>query len=239
MRMPDNENALAKKFKFGQKTGLAAQIERADKHQPQELELNKFKNRIVIFFDDSSSMSGGYNWREEKSNNKGPIDQAKEAIDGFLKSCNVNDTAIGITPLNAPAMKMTPKYSMIAMAKDSIMATGGTPLYEKFEETLKEEPLINRGIAFSDGAPNSCYRKGQILTDYKVRKIPIDTVFIGDENDSQAIAEMKMIAEETGGIFIHFKPGVSFATNFKYLAPGYRAMLMDSSFKDKIEKGSV
>lgn len=234
-----NNTSLAKKFKFGQKTGLAAQIEKADKQKPNELELSNFKNRIVIFFDDSGSMASGYNWREDRSNLKGPIDQAKEAIDGFLKSCNTSDTAIGITPLNAPAMKMTPRYSMIAMAKDSIMASGGTPLYEKFEETLKEEPLINRGIAFSDGAPNTCYRKGEILTTYKLKKIPIDTVFIGDESDEAAINEMKMIAKETGGIFIHFKPGVSFANNFKYLAPGFRAMLMDSSFKDKVEKGQV
>lgn len=234
-----NNTSLAKKFKFGQKTGLAAQIEKADKQKPNELELSNFKNRIVIFFDDSGSMSGGYNWREDRSNLKGPIDQAKEAIDGFLKSCNTSDTAIGITPLNAPAMKMTPRYSMIAMAKDSILASGGTPLYEKFEEALKEEPLINRGIAFSDGAPNTCYRRGEILTTYKLKKIPIDTVFIGSESDTEAINEMKMIAEETGGIFIHFKPGVSFAQNFKYLAPGFRAMLMDSNFKDKVEKGTV
>jgi hypothetical protein len=175
--------------------------------------------------------------REDKSNS--PIAQAKQAIDGFLKSCNTSDTAIGITPLNAPSMKMTPRYSLIAMAKDSIMASGGTPLYEKFEEALKEEPLINRGIAFSDGAPQSCYRKGEILTTYKLKKIPIDTVFIGEETDTNAIREMQNIAETTGGIFIHFKPGVSFANNFKYLAPGFRAMLMDSSFKDKVEKGQI
>jgi hypothetical protein len=50
---------------------------------------------------------------------------------------------------------------------------------------------------------------------------------------------MKWIAEQTGGVFIHFKDSKSLTSGLKYLSPGLRGMLMNPEIKAKIEKGET
>jgi hypothetical protein len=70
------------------------------------------------------------------------------------------------------------------------------------------------------------------------RKVPVDTVYIGSKDDEKPVSVMKEIAERTGGVFLIFEPGkANFRTAFKYLSPGYRAMLADKSFVAKVESG--
>ena len=94
---------------------------------------------------------------------------------------------------------------------------------------------LTRAIVFSDGSPDSSYTDNVVAT-CRENKIPVDTVFIGNANDTIALNFMKKLAEDTGGIFMHFDPAKSnFRTAFKYLSPGFRAMLADKSFADKLQ----
>jgi Mg-chelatase subunit ChlD len=82
----------------------------------------------------------------------------------------------------------------------------------------------------------------------KQRGVPVDTCYIADslsevealrETDS-AYQTMKAIAEDTGGIFLVFEKGkCDFKRGFKYLTKGNRLLLMDASFKSKLEAGQI
>lgn len=194
---------------------------------------NTAKHRIGLVFDDSGSMSGS------------KIQDAHEGTEEFIRCCIPKETAISVYPMNMEyqnnQIPLTTKLYSLALRIKGIDATGGTPLFETTKKMLTTEN-ITRGIIFSDGSPNG----GDMRFEAEViglaceKKIPIDTVFIGSDYETEAIALMKRIAEKTGGIFIHLQHGkANFRTSFKYLSPGYRAMLMDSNFKAKVERGEV
>jgi Mg-chelatase subunit ChlD len=194
------------------------------------------KHRIGIVFDDSGSMYG----------NK--ITDAHEGCEEFIRNCNPLETAIAVYPMNAAADRSIQQFSLtrklyaVATGIKLYRPTGGTPLYETLELILRAEPLT-RGIVFSDGEPNprdtDSFKESSIATAIE-KKIPVDTVYIGSREDTKAVTIMQEIAERTGGIFLIFEPGkANFKTAFKYLTPGYRAMLADKSFVAKIERGEV
>jgi Mg-chelatase subunit ChlD len=230
-------------FRLGPKpVGLAA-AQVAAKNKPELAKKEEFKpidmkdatNKIGIVFDDSGSMSGQ------------PILDAHAACEEFVKNCNPTNTALSVYPMNADTsytgsiqtIKLTTDLIAVIKAVKQIRATGGTPLYETLLEMLEKEELT-RGIVFSDGAPQRTNEvKEEAFRIAKEKKIPVDSVYIG-EDDKNAIELMKEIAERTGGVFLHFKPGkANFRTAFKYLTPGLRAMLMDKSFVEKLQKGEV
>jgi len=202
------------------KTGIAARLHAAEQAKPEP---KAMPNRIGIVMDDSGSMSGE------------PISQAHKAIETFVNNSNSFDTSLALYPLNEREHPLNNDLCAIAIAAKGIPATGGTPLYSKLVQLINNEP-ITRAIAFSDGMPNGePESKTECFRLYCERHIPIDTVYIGSGENR----ELQELAERTGGIYMHFTNLQAFAKSFKYLTPGYRAMLTDGSFREKVQRGEV
>lgn len=200
---------------------------------------NKATHRIGILFDDSASMGGT------------KISDAHAGTEEFLRSCNPKDTAVAVHPMNVEGryygsdghrkIPLTNKMYAACVSIKTFRAIGSTPLFSSLQDMITTENLT-RGIVFSDGEPNSDDERlmDSVLTIAVEKGISVDTVFIGSKNDTKAVEIMKTIAERTGGIFMVFEPGkANFRTAFKYLSPGYRAMLADKSFVAKLEEGKV
>lgn len=218
-----NEIAV-KKSPFRVPVGLAARKAAAAAIEPAReavtIEPDKMPDRIGIVFDDSGSMYG-------------TIEDAHLAVEEFLRSCKPATTAVAIWPMNVSYLKMCTDLPQLAIQVKNIQATGGTSILGTLDKMRQCENLT-RAIVFSDGE-DSDYNFEGIISGYQTAKIPVDTVYIGPESE-RAIRLLKRIAEATGGIFLHFDPKKSnFRESFKYLAPGYRAMLADKSFADKIQ----
>lgn len=231
--MPDDTSLV--KVKVGQPTGLRARVQAA-KENPnagqEPLSPDKAANRIEIIFDDSGSMSGE------------PLQNAKKAVTAFLQQCNPKDTVVGVQPLNGDAIPMSNMMATLAVRVQSIKDSGGTPLYNTMHIVIAREEAMNRMVIFSDGAPTDQlivtipagvgeYQKIDVIDQYVKKRIPVDTVYIG-LGDNEAL---KQIAERTGGIYMNFKDSKSLASGFKYLAPAYRAMLMNDEVRKKVERG--
>lgn len=204
------------------------------------------KERIIIVADDSGSMDGL------------PMQQQKKAIAAFLGVCNPTDTAVGITPMNRERINLTLIHPLI-LSKTAgwpDYGGGGTPTFKTLETALEQKPT--RVVLVSDGQPTDGrtleakndnewhsrryydndgdldlknYEINRVIKKYQETKIKIDTVFIGGESDYSSTEEMRAIAELTGGMYIFFKEGESFAKQFKYLAPAYYAMLTAGTIK--------
>lgn len=231
-----NELVQQNKPKIGNnKFGLAKRI--AEKDLEQSADFRLFPNRLGLVMDDSGSMARS-------------MDKAHLAIDTFIKNCNSGDTALALYPLNAEAKSLTNILASIGIYAATIDATGGTPLYTKLLQMLEKED-ITRAVAFSDGSPTDNHRSydyesnteeqprdkhTETVQKYTAKKIPIDTIYIGEFGASGYIT-MKRIADETGGIFLHFTDASVLAKSLKYLTPLYRALLMDKETKEKVEKG--
>ena len=181
------------------------------------------------------------------------MEMAKKAVEGFLTACNPMDTAVGVhafsTNTDIPMTSLFPK--VIAETK-KLCASGGTPLYQALDKYNKipEDQRPNRIVAISDGQPDPWATYGSYGGEYNQQQLPgrthrtmleelrskgltVDAVFIGGHEDTVGIANMKEIAELTGGIFIHFKDITSFKNNLKYLAPGFRGMLTSGAVSIK------
>lgn len=204
-----------------------------------EIDPAKATHRIGILFDDSASMGGQ------------KIADAHVGTEEFLRSCNPKDTAVAVYPMNEgnryygaaghKKIPLTNKMYTACVTIKTFDAIGSTPMFQTLQTMLANESLT-RGIIFSDGEPNSDDEKlmDSAIAQAIEKKIPIDTVFIGAEWDTKAIEIMKTIAERTGGIFLIFDPNkANFRTAFKYLSPGFRAMLADKSFAEKLQEGKV
>jgi len=215
----------------GQKFGLAKKI--AESKTNGNVDFNSFPNRLGLVLDDSGSMSGS-------------MPQVHLAVETFIKNCNSNDTALCLYPLNAQQMSLTNNFASVGIFAATLEATGGTPLYTKLQLMLEKEN-ITRAVAFSDGSPtdnstvygedtNNSNKHEATMKLYQAKKVPIDTIYIG-YSDSSGYRTMKRIADETGGIFLHFTDASILAKSLKYLTPHYRAMLMNAELKEKAERG--
>lgn len=230
----DKSNKLTIPVKLGTSTlpsfGLKAKLQSAVASGTTLDNTANAKERIIIVADDSGSMDGL------------PMQQQKKAIAAFLGVCNPLDTAVGITPMNRERINLTLVHPMI-LAKTAGWPDhggGGTPTFKTLETALEQKPT--RVVLVSDGQPTdgSAIRGSwenpdanwhPAIDKYKTAAVKIDTVFIGSELDSSGQAEMRAIAELTGGMYIFFKEGESFAKQFKYLAPAYYAMLTAGTIK--------
>lgn len=203
------------------KVGLAAKKQEAralDPTAPVSINPAEMPDRIGIVFDDSGSMAGS------------AISDAHAGIEEFLRSCKPQTTAIAVYPMNAPAYRLNNNLPNTAMLVKTIRATGGTPALDTLKRMINCENLT-RAIMFSDGGYSDYIFEG-VVAICKEKSIPVDTVFIGPDDSAQ----MQRLSEATGGIYLHFDGTKSnFRTAFKYLSPGFRAMLMDKSFADKIQ----
>lgn len=231
----DELKAAASNAPASKKIGLAALREKAA-NKPDALmntqkaityNPNEMKDRIGIGFDDSGSMG------------RQKMQDAHAGVEEFLRCCNKDTTSICVYPFNADPLELNTSLPATALMVKDIHATGGTPLVRRCLEMLRRNKLT-RAIIFSDGQYDE-YTADELIFVAKEQKIPIDTVYIASSSSDYAgEADMKEIAERTGGIFLRFEAGKSnFRNSFKYLAPSYRAMLMAPGFKDKVERGEV
>ena len=179
----------------------------------------QMEHRIGIIFDDSSSMQHAQ------------LEDAKAGCEEFLRSCEKDNTAVAIYPMNSEELPLNTNLPAVAIMIKAINGYGNTPLVKRTAKMLKDNNLT-RAIIFSDGAPDN-YNIESLLE----KKIPIDCVYIpSDYVSSDAENFLKNLAEKTGGIYLRFERGKSnFRTAFKYLSPGLRHMLADKSFVDKLE----
>lgn len=227
------------KLTIGRKIGLHAKL--AEARSTPAVETSELPNRIVIVFDDSGSMHGP------------AIENAKKAVGAFLRNCNPSDTAIALYPLCAEKRPLTNNFPAIDMMKETIQATGGTPLYTTLTEAIDKEKLT-RAVVFSDGEPTDEHHsstnergeqllKGRTIKDdvvdrYIKEAIAIDTIYIGREG-LPGYTELKWLSAQTNGIFMHFTDSSILAKSLKYLAPQTRLMLMNEEIKAKVERGEM
>jgi len=200
------------------------------------------ENRLGLEFDDSGSMSGQ------------PLEDAKNAVRNFTTSCRPQDTSIAVYPMNQESKPLTNDYDLINLYVGGLQIKGNTPLYTCLSRML-DDP-ITRGVIFSDGSPTDTrpaynWNQPQLTGDTpqntlkqdtiakaKQKEIPLDCIFIG-QAESTGYNEMKWIADQTGGIFIHFQDSKSLSSGLKYLSPGLRGMLVNAEIKAKIERGET
>lgn len=218
-----------KPFRLGGSVGLAAKKKAVTSaitnNTTPTLPPAQMPDRIGIVMDDSGSMAGK------------AIKDAHEGIEEFLRNCKPTTTAVCVYPMNEQPLHLCTTLPQLAQLVKNISATGGTPLLETLHKMITNEQLT-RAIVFSDGYPNTTNMDEEVKLCTE-KRIPVDTVFIGEE-DSYAITFMKELATRTGGVFLHFIPGKSsFATAFKYLTPGFRALLMDEETRKKVERGEL
>jgi len=217
---------------------------RAAQAKLAEIKPEECPHRLGLEFDDSGSMSGQ------------PLRDAITAVQNFLTSCSPLETSVAVYPMNKEPKALTNDYNLINLFVGSFRDAelGGTPLYATLINMLKDGQ-ITRGIIFSDGEPTDGRKrysawddeeetmkvdpetpKDKAIKSAKEKKIPVDTVFIGYK-DSNGYKEMQWIAEQTGGIFVHFTDSASLSKSLKYLSPGLRGLLTNPDIKAKIERG--
>jgi len=207
------------------------------------------RNKMALVPDDSGSMSGH-------------VENVREAMIEFLRSCKPNEDAICIHTLcarNTDLEKLQTDLPKLAGAIKSMrFGLGGTPLFGTMKRVLTElDPPINRMIVFTDGSPTDSLPEAKeeqstaltiyheadanVIVRYALEKrVVIDTIFFGSEEwGGQAIVLLKYLAEKTGGLFLVFDPHkVDFRKALKYLAPVNRLMLTAGKIKD-IQEGKL
>lgn len=171
----------------------------------------------------------------------------KKACEEFLNVCDSRDTALGMYTISTGReYPLTNLYIPLLGYIRELQATGGTPTIQTLDKIITKEK-VSRVVLVSDGESGAllpptydidqCPNLHQltqtaqaVINKYKERKIPIDTVFIGEQH-TEGHFEMETIAYETDGLYMFFKSGESFRSKFKYLAPAFRGMLVSGEVK--------
>lgn len=227
---------LTKKDKV--KFGVSKLHQRLAKSQsaptPQDDPLMK-PNRLGIMLDISGSMAS----RED--NTKPKIEHLKDAMQGFLSSCNPADTSVAVETFpsvsdsesvssyafnsNGASLPLTTSNSPVVMLTIiGLQSNGGTPMAPAMRR-MAENNSITRGILLSDGEADYPRHAKDVARQYFAsQEIPIDCVHIGGSRDGEEL--LKEIAEITGGLYIKFDRVDNFAKNFKYLTPGMRHLML-------------
>lgn len=222
-----SEDKLQKAFKVPV-VGLRARRMNMDQSPSVQEDYSKFEHKLALIFDDSGSMSGR------------AIEDAKKGVEAFIHSLNTRNTAIAIYPLCTMKQPLTNDLALLYAYVIGIEATGGTPIMEKLKEVL-EDKQTNRIILFSDGCPNHAEGYDDIVARLKLGSIKVDTVYIGIESNVSwgGSSFMHKLAEDTGGIYLHFDDSTMFGKSFRYLAPAFRGLLESPEMRRRVEKGEV
>ncbi len=190
-------------------------------------------NRICLMLDCSSSMT------TREAHDKTRIDLVKDAVRNFAQRCDFSNTAVAIDSFPQQlSQPLSSNASFIEHSAYSLTASGNTPMRACVQRVVSDVPLT-RGVIVSDGEATDWFRSydlegctgktsdDAVLDVYKEQKIPIDCVHIGDSTSGEGL--LRMIARETGGIYIKFTDVSAFSNAFGYLTPGFRGMLTDGS----------
>ncbi len=151
------------------------------------------KPPVILVIDDSGSMGGP------------KIEEAKKALLAFTEKID-GKLDIGLVAFNSivdKAIPPTSNTSLIRKTIQNINASGGTmysyPLNLVYQwlKPYREFNVPVYVVFATDGLPADLDKTEPILELYHKEKIPIYTIFIG--NDQNGLAVIKMMAEKTGG----------------------------------------
>jgi len=211
-----------------------------DRVRQNVVDIETLPHRICLMLDKSSSMNTYEASRSGSDSTR--IELLKQALENFVQRCDFSNTAIAIETFPPSiSIPLTNNLAVLSASSFGLDASGNTPMRACVERSL-EKFKMTRGVIVSDGEATDWNRRNysddldgevgncptdDILFKYKQLGIPIDCVHIS--NDSGGEALLRRIAKETGGIFMKFTDVSSFAANFGYLTPGFRAMLTDGS----------
>lgn len=176
-------------------------------------------NRIALMLDASGSMHG------EGSATKSKIECLRDAMQSFITSCNMKDTALAIESFgdqHRSRLALTCFAPILMTTAMSIDACGSTPLHEAMDFVLMTYS-VTRGVIVSDGNADSPSLALDCAGRFAEAGIPVDCVHIGSSPCGEDL--LKQIAERTNGKFIKFTDVAAFASNFKYLTPAYYGQL--------------
>ena len=170
-------------------------------------------NRISLLLDSSGSMRGS------------KMENLKTAVNSFTQACDFCTTSIAVESFGRSpevSLPLVNNAGLVQLEVNQLAAEGGTPLADAMERALNNIPMT-RAVIVSDGQadrPDDCEAfAGQ----YAKAGIPCDCVHIGESTAGEDL--LKRIAELTGGIFMKFRESGNFAQAFKFLTPGFRALL--------------
>lgn len=216
---------------FG-KRGIAKERENVAEKM-KNLDPTTVENRLGLLFDDSGSMDS---YTMGKSTNT-KIEDAKLAVSNFTASCKSLETSIALYTMGLQHYNLVCDYAALNLLVNGLKANHGTPMYTVLRMMLSGQNYT-RCIIFSDGGPTDGQRNSSVTDMYKERGLPIDTVYLGPKHDA-GFTEMQWIAEQTGGVFVHFEDSSSLSRNLKYLSPALRYLLANPEIKERIQKGET
>jgi hypothetical protein len=217
--------------------------QRINEAKAQQIDPTSMPHRLCLMLDRSSSMQSLAGMAKD---DKPKIEFLKDAIENFVTRCNFNDTSLSMESFpTGLSVALTSNQLILSTAAFGLTPLGSTPMFQCVQNMLTMVPMT-RAIIVSDGEATDWHDFNDkdynedddsahkvkspgigLLKLYKEQGIPIDCVHIGDSTSGEEL--LRRIALQTGGIYMKFTDVGSFAKNFAYLTPGYRAMLTDGS----------
>lgn len=176
---------------------------------------------LLVMLDASSSMIGLIG--DERISK---MDAAKTAFDTFISKSSPHTEQIGLIKFDSRAeivANPTNNFADLIASASSVIASGSTAMGEALLDAIAF-PLLKRGILISDGEPDNRVTVEDAVESYVERKIPIDTIFIGREDD-HGVELMRWIAERTGGFYFTVSSLASFQKTFAMLESQARLQL--------------
>jgi hypothetical protein len=209
------------------------------------------EHRIVLMMDCSGSMSseiggGGF----DRTGSKSKIQILQDAVQDFVAKADFFNTSIALESFpEGTRCSLSIDKPMLWMFGMGLRAEGGTPLGQCLR-FVKDYPLT-RGVIISDGEATDLrdlYEDGpeegtppfgleKHLESYLERRIPIDTIHIGDSKGGEDL--LRSIAELTGGMYIKFTDALKLSEKLHFLLPETRDLLGLPEYKAKLDADEV
>jgi Mg-chelatase subunit ChlD len=164
-----------------------------------------YSNRIALMLDVSPSMYGA------------KIEALREAVTGFIDSCDFSNTAIAIHtfPVSICLALTNVKLMLYTSVQRLDIHEGGTPMDLAMEAVF--DSGVARAIIVSDGQADSQRIALAHAERYRISGIPVDCVHIGNETEGEEL--LRTIADITNGRYIKFTNIQAFSNSFKFLTP--------------------
>jgi Ca-activated chloride channel family protein len=155
-----------------------------------------------------------------------PMDNAKLAIENFVKSFNSNKdfvSFIGFSDYIDTRIKLTQDTSVVLNAIRTTTAYSGTALYDGIMlslEYLRNSNGIRAVVVLTDGEDNKSNTKYEQVIEEAIKdSIPIYTVGLGDANKDS----LSMMARSTGGYFYYSSSASSLKTIYDEISQSLQA----------------
>jgi len=178
--------------------------------------------RLVLLVDVSASMGAEYGDTGSR------LDAAKAAINSFLDACDRRTSSVGLLSFSDnPRLLTAPTatYAIVKVAADRLHDERGTELAPALYSAMDHAPT--RLILLSDGMPMDKSLALAAVKAVATKAIPIDTIYIGD--DEQGEAFMRQVANATGGHFTTAHSAASLTKSLVQLEARNRLRLTHST----------